>query len=173
MTDRWGWRSFWWLNVALYGAMIVFQFFLHPETHYDRRNLLGSNVPQTSHSGSSIAEKPAVTLSEGTSSPRENIDQHFGKGAPSRSQFLSLTRRASKKETFLSFWIPIKLFSFPIVEWTSFAFSWSASCFLMINLTQSQAFAVPPYNMSSTLVGACFPVSCVKLGVLMVVGRID
>jgi MFS family permease len=155
MTERLGWRSFWWLNVALYGAMIVFQLFLHPETHYDRRNISDSNKP-TEPSDSSFSEKPAVVLSDGTNSPKDNVDEHFGKGAPSRSQFMSVTRKASGKEALLTFWIPVKLFSFPIVEWTSFALSWSAAVFLLTNLTQSQAFAAPPYNMSSTSVGAYF-----------------
>jgi hypothetical protein len=150
MTDRFGWRSFWWLNVALYGATIAFQLFLHPETHYDRRN------KPTEPSDSSITEmKPAAAVSEGINSPtKDNVDEHFGKGAPSRDQFLSVIKRATGKEVFLTFWIPIKLFSFPIVEWTSFALSWSAAVFLLTNLTQSQAFAAPPYNMSSTSVGA-------------------
>ncbi|KAA8913487.1 putative MFS transporter [Sphaerosporella brunnea] len=153
MTDRLGWRSFWWLNVGLYGAMIVFLVLLHPETHYDRRDLPVSDGQQTEPSDASIFEKPAVALSEGTTSPKANVDEVFGKGAPTRAQFLAFRKRGTWKELVLSLWIPIKLFSFPIVEWTSFAVSWSASAFLMVNLTQSQAFAAPPYNMSSTSVG--------------------
>ncbi|KAJ9664369.1 hypothetical protein H2198_000298 [Neophaeococcomyces mojaviensis] len=50
------------------------------------------------------------------------------------------------------FIIPWKLFAFPIVVFASFAVSWSASCFLTLNLTQSQEFAAPPYDFSSQTV---------------------
>ncbi|KUL89205.1 hypothetical protein ZTR_03616 [Talaromyces verruculosus] len=47
----------------------------------------------------------------------------------------------------------IKLFAFPIVEFSSFVVSWCASSFLTLNLTQSQNFAAPPYNFSSQSIG--------------------
>ena len=53
----------------------------------------------------------------------------------------------------LDFWIPWKLFAFPIVEWSAFVVSWSASSFLTVNLTTSQVFAAPPYNFSAQSVG--------------------
>lgn len=49
--------------------------------------------------------------------------------------------------------MPWKLHLFPIVSWSAFVVSWSASCFLTINLTQSEAFAAPPYNWSSQSIG--------------------
>ena len=49
--------------------------------------------------------------------------------------------------------MPWHLLAFPIVEFSAFIVSWSASCFLTLNLTQSQAFAAPPYNFSSTKIG--------------------
>ena len=57
------------------------------------------------------------------------------------------------KTLLLDFWIPWKLFAFPIVEWAAFVVSWSASSFLTINLTQAQNFAAPPYNFSAQSVG--------------------
>jgi hypothetical protein len=51
------------------------------------------------------------------------------------------------------FWIPWKLFIFPIVQFGAFVFSWSASNFLVVNLTQSQVFAAPPYNFGAQSVG--------------------
>lgn len=53
----------------------------------------------------------------------------------------------------LAFWTPWKLFAFPIVEFAAFVVSWSCSSFLTINLTQSQNFAAPPYNLDSQTVG--------------------
>ncbi|KAF8542748.1 MFS transporter [Trichophaea hybrida] len=156
MSDRYGWRSFWWLNVALYTLMLLFQVLLHPETHYDRRHLVSSNATNDSSPpdvASFEQEKFTAISSEGVHPITEYIDTVFRKGSPTKSQFIEFTRRASKRESWLSIWTPIMLFSFPIIEWSSFAFSWSASCYLMINLTQSQVFAAPPYNMSASAVG--------------------
>jgi len=157
MSDKYGWRSFWWLNVALYAAMLVFQLLLYPETHYDRRQLVdaGKTDDKLTPSEAPLTEneKQSVTPDKGIHGVTEYVDNVFRKGSPTKSQFTGFTRRASKKESWLSVWTPIMLFSFPIIEWTSFAFSWSASCFLMLNLTQSQVFAAPPYNMSALAVG--------------------
>jgi hypothetical protein len=49
--------------------------------------------------------------------------------------------------------MPWKLLLFPIVEFSAFVVSWTASSFLTLNLTQSQAFAAPPYNFTSTKIG--------------------
>lgn len=49
--------------------------------------------------------------------------------------------------------MPWYLLSFPIVEFAAFVVSWTASSFLTLNLTQSQAFAAPPYLFSSTKIG--------------------
>jgi MFS family permease len=51
------------------------------------------------------------------------------------------------------FVVPWKLFAFPIVEFAAFAVSWSASVFLTLNLTQSQIFSAPPYNLGPQTVG--------------------
>jgi len=53
----------------------------------------------------------------------------------------------------MELFLPWKLFLFPIVEFSSFVVSWTASSFLTLNLTQSQAFAAPPYNFTSTKIG--------------------
>ncbi|KAH6689922.1 major facilitator superfamily domain-containing protein [Leptodontidium sp. MPI-SDFR-AT-0119] len=45
------------------------------------------------------------------------------------------------------------LFTFPIVEFSAFVVSWSASMYLMTNLTQAEVFAAPPYNFTSTKIG--------------------
>lgn len=57
------------------------------------------------------------------------------------------------KELIHNLWTPWKLFAFPIVQFASFIVSWSASCFLTVNLTQSQVFAAPPYSFSETSIG--------------------
>jgi len=49
--------------------------------------------------------------------------------------------------------MPWYLLTFPIVEFSAFVVSWTASSFLTLNLTQSQVFAAPPYNFSSLKIG--------------------
>lgn len=81
-------------------------------------------------------------------------DPYLGKGGPSKRQFkLFQSNPHPFKSIALDLWIPWKLFAFPIVEFASFIVSWSASCLLTINLTQTQAFAVPPYNFTPLTIG--------------------
>ena len=81
-------------------------------------------------------------------------DPYLRKGRPSKQQFRLFQPNAHPfKSIALDLWIPWKLFAFPIVEFASFIVSWSASCFLTINLTQSQAFAAPPYGFTPLIIG--------------------
>ena len=90
-------------------------------------------------------------LTQASTAPR---DPYLGKGTPSKQQFRFFQLNDHPfKSMLLDFWIPWKLFAFPIVEFASFVVSWSASSFLTINLTQSQAFAVPPYEFSPLTIG--------------------
>ncbi len=50
-------------------------------------------------------------------------------------------------------WLPLYLHIYPIVEFAAFVVSWSASCYLVVNLSQTQAFAAPPYDYSSQTIG--------------------
>lgn len=75
----------------------------------------------------------------------------LGRGRPSKAQWK--LAQPYEGNIFLEFILPWKLCLFPIVEFSAFVVSWSASSFLTINLTQSQAFAGPPYNFSSTKIG--------------------
>ena len=75
-------------------------------------------------------------------------------GKPSRRQFnLFQASKHPAKRLMMSFWIPWKLLAFPIVEFASFVVSWTASFFLLTNITQSEAFAAPPYNYSPQTIG--------------------
>lgn len=81
-------------------------------------------------------------------------DPFLGKGTPSKQQWKLFQPNAHPfKAIALDLWIPWKLFAFPIVEFSAFVASWSCSSFLTINLTQSQNFAVPPYNFNSQSIG--------------------
>lgn len=144
-----GWRSFWWLNVAAFAFIIVISVFLFPETKWHRLH------PQEIHRTTS-QERPQVNGDEkGSAAQEEEVaDPFLHKGYPSKSQFnIYQPCQNWVKTIFLSFWTPWRLLLYPIVEYAAFVVSWSASCFLTANLTQSQAFAAPPYNWSSQSVG--------------------
>lgn len=81
-------------------------------------------------------------------------DPWLGRGYPGKAQWGLYTPNPTPfKSVLLDFWIPWKLHAFPIVEFAAFVVSWSCSCFLTLNLTQTQNFAAPPYNWSSQSIG--------------------
>ena len=183
MADHIGWRSFWWLNTALLGASLLMVIFMFPETRWHRKHPdeISSSSTLNQDSLASSIEKMAVTAVEKTSdanadeaaiqqaptstsavlaeldlSEQETAarDPYLGKGTPSKQQWRLFQPNAHPfKSILLDLWIPWKLLAFPIVEFASFVVSWSCSSFLTINLTQSQAFAAPPYNFSSQSIG--------------------
>ena len=80
-------------------------------------------------------------------------DPSLGKGSPSRHQFNLFQRKDTHTGLLNEVLTPWKLLAFPIVEFASFIVSWSASCFLTLNLTQAQNFAAPPYLYTSEVIG--------------------
>jgi len=168
MADHTGWRNFWWLNVAMLGATLIMVFFGFPETRWHRIHPDEMKIA-TGSSGPSSKEKVIVDLAiasdlEKSSPSRETADlshaataqrdPFLGRGTPSKQQFRLFQPNAHPiKSIAIDLWTPWKLFAFPIVEFASFVVSWSASSFLTLNLTQSQAFAAPPYNFSSEKIG--------------------
>ncbi|KAK5937053.1 hypothetical protein PMZ80_010593 [Knufia obscura] len=182
MAEHLGQRSFWWFNVGLHGVVLIGLIFLFPETKWHRthpRELLGqasistevqteaTTGKDTLSSKTEQKEKdtpnndtilPTLTnttttnpLAHATTADR---DPHLHRGTPSRSQFALFVPNAHPLRTIiLDLWIPIKLHIYPIIEFSAFVVSWSASSFLTLNLTQSQAFAVPPYNYTSQTIG--------------------
>ena len=159
------WRDFWWLNVGLNGLVILLLIFLFPETKWHR-----AHPREMIQTATTSNEKTAATVQDdgdklGPTSTREMMgdlspaktaerDPYLGKGTPSKKQF-ALFQSSSHpiRDVLLDIWIPIKLHAFPIVELAAFVVSWSASCFLTLNLTQSQVFAAPPYNLDSQTIG--------------------
>ncbi|OHF03201.1 hypothetical protein CORC01_01585 [Colletotrichum orchidophilum] len=142
MADHVGWQNFWWLNVALTGASIVYGFFGFPETRWIRAQ--------------STQDTVTIEVAEETTNevqPTE-MDPYLGRGTPSKQQWYLFQRNASPLKTiWFDLWTPWRLFGFPIVVFASVVVTWSCSNFLILNLTQSQVFAAPPYNMSSQSIG--------------------
>jgi MFS family permease len=78
-------------------------------------------------------------------------DPFLGRGSPSKKQFMLWQHYEGN--LFRELWLPFYLHIYPIVEFAAFVVSWSASGFLVVNLSQTQAFAAPPYNYSSQTIG--------------------
>ncbi|KAG8405531.1 lariat debranching enzyme [Metarhizium acridum] len=143
MVDYKGWPSFWWLNAAITAPSLVVIIFGFPETMFFR----AKNTDSPSETGPGAPTK--------VSEPQhQEMIPWLGKGGPSRQQWKLLQLHSwSLRSLILSVYMPLKLFTFPIVLFVSFIFSWSLSCVLILNLTQSQVFAAPPYNLGSQSVG--------------------
>lgn len=167
MTDHVGWQSYWWLNFALSAAALLVDIGLFPETrwHRDPSTEGASNGPHmilddhlSTFNTSDTTSKPSRTHIE-----NYHIDSHLGKGSPSREQFQLLFPVEHPLRTLCVeiFW-PLRLFFYPIVAFAAFTVAMCAGLQLVVNLTQSQIFAVAPYNFSSDGVGL--------LNIAMIVG---
>ncbi|MCJ1235788.1 hypothetical protein MMC14_003759 [Varicellaria rhodocarpa] len=169
MASNVGWRNFWWLNVAMCAVTFLACLFGFPETKWHRlhpdeiRTTAATASSQSSEEKVMIdtienkdieAQSPTRKPSDLTRNSTAMQDPYLGKGAPNKQQFKLFQPTAYLFTSVLvALWTPWKLFAFPIVEFASFIVSWSASSFLTLNLTQSQVFANPPYNFSSTTIG--------------------
>lgn len=174
MAEAIGWRSFWWLNVGLFGLTFLTTAFLFPETKWHRLHLgevdqCGASQSVTNSLTSNTAAKQG-TLEHQIEDPKflevsptqfPNLaasetaqkDPYLGKGTPSKQQFKLFQAKDPHASLLNEILTPWKLMALPIVEFASFVVSWSASCFLAINLTQGQNFAAAPYNYSSLTIG--------------------
>ncbi|KAF2149590.1 MFS general substrate transporter, partial [Myriangium duriaei CBS 260.36] len=168
MSTRYGWRPFWWFNVAIVGVSLLLVIFCFPETKWHRPHpdeiLSGaSGVGQKEISPAASHEKDMAsvektetrgTMPDLSLSATAQRDPHLGKGFPSKAQWGLYQPSPTPLKTILKeLWLPWKLFAFPIVELAAFVVSWSCSSFLTINLTQSQNFAAPPYNFNPQNIG--------------------
>lgn len=171
MAENVGWRSFWWFNTGLIGLSTIMVFFMFPETKWHRQHpneihhdlTTGEKKPNgetkenlKAEEASSVENADSVAIAPVPLTAVETAerDPWLGKGKPSKAQWGFYTPNPHPiKSILLDLWVPWKLFTFPIVEFASFVVSWSCSSFLTLNLTQTQAFAAPPYNWSSQTIG--------------------
>jgi hypothetical protein len=160
MSDKYGWRSFWWLCVAIAVFALIYQVLLMPETRW------GDRLVEIAHESIGGALEDNSKDSKGEARLEETAQQQFETantheiviklaGKPSKSQFSLWGKldRSSVKSIVPALIMPFRLFAYPIVVWSSFTFAWASSMLVIINVTQSQAFAGPPWNMSATDVG--------------------
>jgi hypothetical protein len=178
VAERYGWRNFWWTNVAVTTFALIYQLLFLPETKYHRSPavLVAGSQTSAGHTltGSGITQKTGVAPSDddlvpgstekfaaaadesgstpASTDPNGEIVVKLT-GYPSRKQFLPFSGFDDQERIFDAIWIPFKLFSFPIIQWSSFVFSMAAANLLTATATQSQAFAGPPWNFSAYYVG--------------------
>lgn len=176
MTEHVNWQSFWWLNVALFAFMIILVIVGFPETKYTARGEYENTEANAVANAAAAADRGEASSTEGSAQVGEELDQTkslapmnteaevmamdpwLHKGYPGKHQYPTfiyprMTKGNLAAALLRDFWIPWKLFAFPIIQFASFVFSWSASNFLVLNLTQTQVFAAPPYNFSNQSIG--------------------
>ena len=183
MAQNVGWRYFFWLQVALRGALAILAIFCLPETKWSRgrREQLdsGQSVRNTTTTGhvqpnpvnnldstgarKGNAEFARIQSSTETEerqtqdSPADTDGHYFRLGRPAKYQFQPFATSAHRDSLWLSlirdFLVPFKIFFFPIVAFGGFSFAWAASVYGYINFDQSQLLAAPPYNFTILQVG--------------------
>lgn len=168
MADGVGWRSFWWLNVALHSCIFLVLLVALPETKWDRGTVSSGAEPRAQASDlieekkttdtssdaiehSSPSSQPNGHLSEANPSSQ---DMHLGKGQPSKHQWQAFQTSPRAVGTLLqAFYQPWRLFTYPIVVFAALIVGFSSGFYLMVSLVQSEAFSAPPYNFSPQSVG--------------------
>ncbi|KAL7917597.1 major facilitator superfamily domain-containing protein [Trichoderma austrokoningii] len=151
MAQRFGWRSFWWFNTGL----LIFTLFLNigllPETRFARKTHTKTLVEPSEPVGLPEIKSSSVIDHSENASNQQPQDHWLSRGHPSLKQF---SPWGSYQGNILQeLWLPWYLLAFPIVEFAAFVVSFSASGFLLANLTQQQFFGAPPYNFSIEQVG--------------------
>jgi hypothetical protein len=163
MAQYVGPEGFWWLNVALIGFAIVCSVFT-PETRF-RRSPPGprssSSPPQIESNKAPEHTDPEKTAAVSTSGTDTEVSINepvhipqapwLGRGKPSKQQWKLF--QPYEGNFFFEFWLPLQMFFYPIIQFSAFVVSFTVSGFLMVNLTEDQAFAAPPYNFSSSKIG--------------------
>ncbi|KAL3455999.1 major facilitator superfamily domain-containing protein [Aspergillus heterothallicus] len=151
IAQRFGWRSFFWLSLAMTGVNLITLCAFFPETKYSRP------------SGNETVPLPAVSLHGGPKSDAtqlENLDCDpvptiVGKGRPSKSQFKLWQSPDGNWKRFLirDTLSSITVFFFPIILWAALNVAGPANVLLYWNLTESAILGSPPYSFTPSAVG--------------------
>ena len=161
MAQEHGWQGFWWLSTAISAFTNLWILFFQPETKWDRRAVVvlsvdelpdgidgGPHLKNDSSTESIDGRNPSTTESK---EDGQAIARLIGK--PSKIQLSPLTKWNPHESILAAIWMPIKMLKLPIVIWGALQFNFSANIYLMINITQSQALAAPPFNFTPAAVG--------------------
>jgi len=148
---RHGWRSFFWLSVALAAFVTILLIFTFPETKYKR----GTATPAHANDDkiqSKIQEQPVDSEANSDSASLGNL---VGRGKPSKKQFLPFQKMEHNWMSFIvrDITTPILVFFNPIVFWAALMLAGPADLLLIFNLTESGLFGSPAYGWSPGTVG--------------------
>lgn len=166
-ADKDSWRTFWWISTGFSIFTNIWILFFFPETKWDRREtsagltaaaLTEISPHQAQQASVSVPEKTTSTHTEDRENNPTLADDQLSvklSGKPNKTQLMPIVAWNSHEPILDAIILPFKLIRFPIVLWGALQFSCSASCFLMVNITQSQALGAPPYNFSPAVVGYC------------------
>ncbi|OJJ52757.1 hypothetical protein ASPSYDRAFT_95125 [Aspergillus sydowii CBS 593.65] len=172
MAQQVGWRSFFWLNTGLLCTILLLLLLFCPETNWNRtcvsdtEQSIAAPARSTDTTDTDGPDKPEVVELEEhieVASPEKattvgntaDADSWLGKGYPSKKQFKLWHRDNNVGFRSLLIYVltPLELLIYPIPCIASFVLSWTSNSMLILLLTQSQAFAGPPYNLGSRTIG--------------------
>jgi len=146
-----GWRSFFWLSVALALFVTLLLVVGFPETRW-RRNPSNHNG---SNRRSNHADEHDTKLESEIHTEMAAGGQMVGKGKPSKSQWSPFQKPDSRWMTFVvrDVTTPFIVFFNPIVFWAALMLAGPANLLLVFNLTESGLFGSPAYSFSPGAVG--------------------
>ncbi|KAJ5966385.1 hypothetical protein N7481_013099 [Penicillium waksmanii] len=152
IAERFGWRSFFWLSLAMSCFNFLTLLIFFPETKFHRRNI------DETRSLELDSTQPSITLDKDRTGHLENLEPALvtvGTGRPSKSQFRLWQGLEKHWKQFIVRDIisPFKFFFFPIIFWAGLNVAGPANLLLYWNLTESAFFSAPPYNFTPAGVG--------------------
>lgn len=145
-----GWRSFFWLTVALAAFSTALLIFCFPETKWRRNTANHAGIKEVKTG----AEGPGTVEFE-TSSQDAIGGAAVGQGRPSKAQYGVFQKIDPNWAKYLvrDITTPIIVFFNPIVFWAALMLMGPADLLLMFNLTESPLFASPAYGWNPGQVG--------------------
>jgi MFS family permease len=150
VAARHGWRSFFWVTVALAAFATILLVFTFPETKYHRSN---TSSPLAAHSkdGSHVQEKTIDSETNSMSGSGEQV----GRGKPSKAQWMPYSKPDSRWRSFIirDLTTPFLVFFNPIIFWAALMLAGPADLLLLFNITESGLLGSPAYGWSPGSVG--------------------
>lgn len=137
--------------------------FAFPETKWDRQGASDIQTRTRQPPDELLAADPDIKdeinspgMEKGLTvePPYTLVRSPLQQGKPGKKQFNLFQPNSKPLEDLLQdLWTPFKLLTFPIVDFASLVVAWSAGTFLLVNLTQSQAFSEAPYQYTPQTIG--------------------
>ncbi|GLA31558.1 hypothetical protein AnigIFM63326_010235 [Aspergillus niger] len=159
ITQRFGWRSFFWLSMAMTCFNFITILLCSPETKYHRDHAPNplrhtphaSLTPKAMESPTDIS--PTVDSKETYST--QPLPPKPGTGSPSSAQFKIWRIPDMRWKAFLlrDLLTPFRICLYPIIFWAAVTVSGVANFVLFWNLTESSVLGAPPYNFNASNVG--------------------